>query len=127
MMAADLLAELGYRGDETKLLEEALLPHPSRGYDTLIDTFSARLRWRLAGLYQRQGKFDQALYQLELVVNVHDSLPMKDDALWRSARIYATLGKHDAERRTLTFLIEQCPWSRHLDAARERLASVEEQ
>jgi hypothetical protein len=127
VLAADLLAELGYRGDETRLLEEALLPHPSRGYDTLLDSFSARLRWRLSGLYLGQGKFEQALYQLELVVNVHDTLRLKDDALWRSARIYATLGRQDAERHTLMFLIEQCPWSRHLDAARERLVSVEEQ
>ncbi len=126
LLAADLLASLGYRGDETRLLEEALLPHPSRGYDTLVDVFSARLRLRLARLYQRQGKFTKALYQLGLVVNVHDSLSLKDDALWRSARIYATLGKADAERRTLTFLVEHCPWSRHLDAARERLAGVEE-
>jgi hypothetical protein len=127
LLAADLLAELGYRGDETRLLEEALLPLPSRGYDTLLDSFSARLRWRLSALYLGQGKFEQALYQLELVVNVHDTLSLKDDALWRSARIYATLGRQDAERNTLMFLIEQCPWSRHLDAARERLVSVEEQ
>jgi len=127
MLAADLLADLGYRGDETKLLEEALLPHRARGYDALVGSFSARVRLRLSGLYRRQGKFRDALYQLSLVVNVHDTLSLKDDALWRSATIYATLGRSDAERRTLMFLIEQCPWSRHLDAARERLASVEEQ
>lgn len=127
LLAADLLAELGYRGDETRLLEAALLPHPSRGYDTLLGGFSARLRLRLANLYRRQGKHREALYQLSLVVNAHDSLRLKDDALWRSARIYATLGRSDAERRTLMFLVEHCPWSRHLAAARERLAGAEEQ
>ena len=126
LMAANLLASLGYRGDETRLLEEALLPRPSRGYDTLIGAFSGKLRLRLASLYQRQGKFEEALYQLELVVNVHDSPSLKDDALWRSAGIYATLGRTEAEFRTLTFLVEHCPWSRHLDVARTRLAGMEE-
>jgi len=117
---ADLLRQMGYPGDETALLEEALLPGPGRGMDWLAGRFVQRVRFRLAGLYERQGRYGEALRQLGLVVNLHQPLPLKDDALWRAARIHATLGDVDSERKALRSLVEQCPWSRYVERARER-------
>lgn len=121
--AADLLEALGHRGDESRLLEEALLPRPGRGTDTLVGAFAGRVRLRLAGLYERQGRYEEALRELRLVVNVHGQRSAKDDALWSMARIYATLGERDEERRALAFLLEHCPWSRHAAAAQQRLSA----
>jgi len=120
-MTADLLSEAGYVGDETAILEEALVPHPGRGIDSLTSGFVQKVRHRLALLYERQGRYDEALYQLRLVVNVHSPLQLKDDALWIMGRIYATLGDVEREHKALAFLVENCPWSRWTAEARERL------
>ena len=119
--AADLLSALGRHGDEALLLEEALTPRPGRGSDALADAFCQRLRIRLAGLYERQGRYDEALYQLELSLNYHPVESLKDDALWSIAQIYRTQGDRDREARALAFLLDSCPWSRHAARARERL------
>lgn len=120
-LAADLLAGLDRPGDETKLLEIGLLPHPSRGIDTLAGGFVQKVRYRLASLYERQGRYDEALYQLELVVNLHSPQTLKDDALWNISRIYATLGDEARRKKALNFLISTLPWSRWVDQAKQEL------
>lgn len=119
--AADLLHEDGHLGDEVRLLEEALLPHPGRGIDTLLGRFVQKVRYRLARLYVRQGRHEEALYQLSLVINLHASLPLKDDALWSIARICAGIGDEGKEREALLLLLECCPWSRHTARVQRRL------
>ena len=120
-MAAEQLAALGQSGDEARLLERALLPQPGRGNDTLAGAFCGKVRLRLAGLYERQGRYEDALYQLGLVINIHPDASLKDDALWQLASIHATCGEFDLQHEALTLLVAHCPWSRHHKAAREQL------
>ena len=120
-LAADLCRDLGYRGDETALLEEALLPHPGWGSDALSGRFVQKVRYRLARLYERQGRTDQALREYALVINFHDGLALKDDALWHIADLHAHLGDRELELKALRLLVSECPWSRHASKARERL------
>ena len=120
-LAADILHDRQRFGDETEILEEVLRPHPGRGYDAQVDDYTQKVRGRLAGLYEKQGRYDEALHQLELVVNVHSTQSRKDDALWASARIYAMKGESEEEIRTLEYLIAHCPWSRHVDRAKQRV------
>jgi len=120
-LAADLLHASGRHGDEARLLEEALLPHPGRGIDSLHSQFVQKVRYRLALLYRRQGRREEALYQLGLVLSSHDSLRLKDDALWHIAHICAVEGKEAGEEKALRTLLECCPWSRYADRVRGRL------
>lgn len=123
-LAADLLHRLGRAGDETEILETALLPTSSRGIDALADGFSQKVRYRLARLYTRQGRYGEALHQLALVVNLHRGLKLKDDALWQTAHVYAVLGDKEREAKALEFLVEQCPWSRLKDRAAARIRDL---
>ena len=123
-LAADMLHRLGRAGDETEILETALLPTSSRGIDALADGFSQKVRYRLARLYTRQGRYGEALRQLALVVNLHQGLKLKDDALWQTAHVYAVLGDKEREAKALEFLVEQCPWSRLKDRAVARLRDL---
>jgi len=120
-LAADICRQQGYRGDETQILEEALLPHPGWGTDALSGRFVQKVRYRLARLYERQGRTDKALRQYALVINFHDGLALKDDALWRIAAVNADLGKRELEQKALRMLVNECPWSRYAPRARERL------
>jgi len=121
VLAADMLAEWGMVEDEIRLVEEALVPRPRRGYGALSDDFSQQLRYRLALLYEKRERYDEALRQLELVVNYHSVESQKDDALWAAARIYRVSGDPESSIQTLRFLLEACPWSRHADEARTLL------
>jgi tetratricopeptide (TPR) repeat protein len=120
-MAAEQLAAVGRSGDEARLLESVLLPQPGRGTNELAGAFSGKVRLRLAGLYEQQGQYDEALYQLGLVVNIHPDSSLKDDALWQLSRIHATCGEFALQRKALQLLVLEYPWSRHDKAAREQL------
>ncbi|MBM4352472.1 MAG: hypothetical protein FJ109_01540 [Deltaproteobacteria bacterium] len=120
-LAADICRDRGYRGDETAVLEEALLPHPGWGTDALSGRFVQKVRYRLARLYERQGRREKALFEYALVINFHDGLALKDDALWRIAVVHADLGNDELEQEALRMLLSECPWSRHAAQARERL------
>lgn len=123
-LAADLLRRLGRVGDEARILEAALLPTSSRGIDALADGFSQKVRYRLARLYLRQGRYREALRQLSLVVNLHRGLKLKDDAMWQTAQVYAVLGDKEREAKALEYLVEQCPWSRLKDGAVARIRDL---
>ncbi len=123
-LAADLLSRLGRAGDETRILEIALMPTSSRGIDALADGFSQKVRYRLARLYVRQGRYREALRQLALVVNLHSGLKLKDDAMWETAHVYAVLGDKEREAKALEYLVEQCPWSRLKDQAVARIRDL---
>jgi tetratricopeptide (TPR) repeat protein len=118
-LAADTLARLGFRGDETRLLEESLLPNPARGIDAMHDGFAQRVRLRLAQRYLAQGRYEEALYQLDLVVNKGSGLKWKDDALWLAARVFAKAGDIPRSCSTIRALLESCPWSKYVQAARK--------
>jgi len=120
-LAADVLREAGFRGDEASLLEEALIPHPGWGTDELAGGFVQKVRYRLAKIYAAQGRFEEALDQLSLVVNLHPALPLKDDAVWEISKTYAALGDEENERKALEFLLENLPWSRYAAEASLRL------
>jgi hypothetical protein len=120
-LAADICRDLGYRGDETRILETALLPHPGWGSDALSGRFVQKVRYRLARLYERQGRADKALREYALVINFHDGLALKDDALWRIAVVHGSRGESTLERKALMLLVDECPWSRHAPKAKERL------
>jgi len=120
-LAAELLHDLQRYGDEARLLQEALVPHPHRGTDYLSGAFVQRVRVRLARLFERQARYEEALFQLGLVVNLHSPMPLKDDALWSMARIYAAQGRTAREVGVLSFLVEHCPWSRFSGQARRRI------
>ncbi len=119
-LLATLLEELGRTGEVPELLLSALETRADRGGED--DTFSTTLRIRLARLYENREDWAGALEQYGQIINGSASLVPKDDALWRSADIYARLGRQDAERKALQFLVEHCPWSRHFQAATNRLA-----
>lgn len=121
--AADVLQDLGRPGDEVRVLELALVPNSARGIDALADGFTGKVRLRLGRLYLRQGRYVEAERQLSLVINIHPSIKLKDDAFWELARVYRFQGNRDREVRALDFLLRFCPWSRHVIAARERLQS----
>lgn len=123
-LAADLLRRLGRAGDEARVLEIALRPTSSRGIDALADGFSQKVRYRLARLYLRQGRYREALRQLSLVVNFHRGLKLKDDAMWQTAHIYAVLGDKKREAKALQYLVKQCPWSRLKDQAVARIRDL---
>lgn len=123
-LGADLLRDLGRRSDEARLLEDALLPNRARGMDALLDGFAQKVRLRLAELYARQGRTQEALIQLNWVVNSHSQVGLKDDGLWLAGRIWRMRGDAAGERRALQFLVENCPWSRHEEAARKRLEEL---
>lgn len=120
MLLANLLEEQGRHEEFCVLLLAALRTRAERGGRD--DAFSTDVRWRLARLYEEQQDWPRALEQYREIINRSSSVAPKDDALWRSADIYATLGQQDAERRALQFLVEHCPWSRHVEGARIRLA-----
>ncbi len=122
--AADLLRQMGKMGDEVRFLEEVLLPNRARGMDQLLDGFAQRLRLRLAALYGRQGRFDDALIQLGWVINSSDQRSLKDDGLWLAYQIQSWKGDQEGARRTLEFLVRECPWSRHVERARAELKQM---
>ena len=122
--AADLLSRGGYTADEVALLEDALLPNRARGMDALLDGFAQTLRLRLARLYGQQGRFEEALIQLGWVINDHSQVTLKDDGLWLASDVQRWQGDEEGARRTLEFLITQCPWSRHVQAAQHRLRQM---
>jgi tetratricopeptide (TPR) repeat protein len=121
--AADVLNGLGRPGDEVRVLELALVPNSARGIDALADGFTGQVRLRLGRLYRRQGRYVEAERQLSLVINIHPSIKLKDDAFWELARVYRFQGDRDREVRALDYLVRFCPWSRHVKAARQRLQS----
>jgi len=121
---ADLLAAEGYPTDEVRLLEECLLPRPHRDIEFLSSDFLQRVRLRLAGRYERQGRYGEALYQLGLVVNHHAALSPKDDGLWLAARIHRTRGEWKKERQALETLLQSFPASRHASKAGRRLGEI---
>jgi hypothetical protein len=122
--AADWLHEMGLYGDESELLEVALVPNASRGGDALTDKFLQKVRYRLSRLYEEQGRYKEAIYQLALVVNIHSDLQLKDDALWRIAGIYGRMGERSRQKKALAFLVANCPWSRHVSDATKKLAET---
>lgn len=120
-LVADLLRDLGRPADETRILEQALLPTVARGIDALADGFTGKVRLRLGRLYRLQGRYEEALRQLTLVVNVHSETKLKDDAFWELARVYRAAGDAALETRALQYLVRYCPWSRHKRAAEKRI------
>ncbi len=120
-MAFDLLKEMGREGDESRLLEEALLPNDHRGTDTLTGPFAEKVRLRLARLYERQGRYEEAERALVWVINYHHTVSLKDDALWMLARVYRSQGRPADRTSALRFLVHHCPWSRHLEEAQRIL------
>jgi len=123
-LAADLLKELGRVSDEARLLEDALLPNRARGMDSLLDGFAQKVRLRLARIYVRQGRNEDALRQLDWVVNLHGQQSLKDDGLWLASKVRGMQGDLVGERRALEFLVENCPWSRHVESAKRRLEEM---
>lgn len=122
--AADMLSGMGFVADEVRLLEDALLPNRARGMDALLDGFAQRLRLRLARLYARQGRFEEALIQLGWVINAHSAVTLKDDGLLLASDVQRWQGDLEGAKRTLQFLIRECPWSRHVESVRNRLGEV---
>jgi tetratricopeptide (TPR) repeat protein len=121
---ADLLAAEGFPSDEVRLLEECLMPRHHRDIEFLSSDFLQRVRLRLAGKYERQGRYSEALYQLGLVVNHHAALSPKDDGLWMAARIHRTRGEWRKEQQALETLLRSFPTSRHAAKADRRLGEI---
>ena len=83
--------------------------------------YSNLVRKNLAYAYESQKKYEDAISQLETVIESED-VKMKDEILFNMGRLYGLMDQKDKEKESLKKIMAEFPNSNYSEIAKESLA-----